>query len=96
MAPLGAAPERRPESRISPLLPTSEEVTATMARTTDARHARRRGDETGASAVEYGLLVTAIAALIVVIVFALGGVVTDLFAKTCSEVQAEANTTTTC
>ncbi len=35
----------------------------------------RRDEETGASAVEYGLLVAAIAALIVLIVFALGGVV---------------------
>ncbi len=35
----------------------------------------RRDEETGASAVEYGLLVAAIAALIVIIVFALGGVV---------------------
>ena len=67
-----------------------------MAPTTEPRRRRRARDETGASAVEYGLLVTAIAALIVVIVFALGGVVTDLFAKTCTEVQAEANTTATC
>jgi len=36
---------------------------------------RRRDAETGASAVEYGLLVALIAAVIVVAVFALGGVV---------------------
>ena len=44
----------------------------------------RRDEETGASAVEYGLLVAAIAALIVLIVFALGGVVKEVFTDTCS------------
>jgi pilus assembly protein Flp/PilA len=43
----------------------------------------RRQQETGASAVEYGLLVAAIAALIVVIVFALGGVIKGAFDHTC-------------
>ncbi len=41
-----------------------------------------RKDE-GASAVEYGLLVAAIAALIVVIVFALGNIVQEAFQDTC-------------
>lgn len=36
---------------------------------------RRRNAETGASAVEYGLLIALIAALIVTAVFLLGGVV---------------------
>jgi pilus assembly protein Flp/PilA len=40
-------------------------------------------EERGASAVEYGLLVAAIAALIVVIVFALGGIVKSVFSSTC-------------
>ena len=40
--------------------------------------------EDGASAVEYGLLVAAIAALVVIIVFALGGVVKEVFTDTCS------------
>jgi pilus assembly protein Flp/PilA len=55
-----------------------------------------RKDEQGASAVEYGLLVAAIAALIVLIVFALGGVVKDVFTNTCKSVQASANTTAKC
>ena len=55
-----------------------------------------RKDEKGASAVEYGLLVAAIAALIVVIVFALGGVVRDVFNKTCNTIQSNAATTTNC
>ncbi len=49
----------------------------------------RRRTEAGASAVEYGLLVAAIAALIVVIVFALGGVVRDTFDKTCDVMAGE-------
>ncbi len=41
----------------------------------------------GASAVEYGLLVAAIAALVVIIVFALGGLVQEVFTDTCSDHQ---------
>ena len=67
-----------------------------MATTTEPRYADRRRDETGASAVEYGLLVTAIAALIVIIVFALGGTVVDLFTTTCNSVQSKAQTSSTC
>ena len=47
-----------------------------------------RKDEKGASAVEYGLLVAAIAALIVIIVFALGGLVRDVFSNTCSTIDS--------
>lgn len=45
---------------------------------------RRRNDEAGASAVEYGLLVAAIAAIIVLIVFAIGKFVKAGFSDTCS------------
>jgi pilus assembly protein Flp/PilA len=55
-----------------------------------------RRDEEGASAVEYGLLVAAIAALIVVIVFLLGNVINDVFTDTCDEISTEAATTTQC
>ena len=56
-----------------------------------------RKDEKGASAVEYGLLVAAIAALIVIIVFALGGVVKGVFKSTCDSIKASAsNVTATC
>jgi pilus assembly protein Flp/PilA len=44
-------------------------------------HAHRRGEE-GASAVEYGLLVALIAAVIVVAVLLLGGVVKGAFTDT--------------
>ena len=55
-----------------------------------------RKDE-GASAVEYGLLVAAIAALIVIIVFALGGLVKGIFSDTCTKIatSGKANATTT-
>jgi pilus assembly protein Flp/PilA len=54
---------------------------------------RRSRDEEGASAVEYGLLVAAIAALIVLIVFALGNVVKDTFDVTCDTIAGEAQVT---
>ena len=50
---------------------------------------RRRSDD-GASAVEYGLLVAAIAALIVIVVFALGGVIKGAFSKTCDTIASGA------
>ena len=48
-------------------------------------------DERGASAVEYGLLVAGIAALIVVIVFALGGTVRDVFSNTNTSIKSSGN-----
>ena len=50
---------------------------------------RRRDAENGASAVEYGLLVALIAAVIVLAVFALGGLVKNAFTKTCSTVASK-------
>ena len=49
----------------------------------------RRRNEDGASAVEYGLLVAAIAAIIVIIVFALGRLVRDGFQDTCETMANE-------
>jgi pilus assembly protein Flp/PilA len=43
-------------------------------------------DERGASAVEYGLLIAGIAALIVVAVFALGPIVKEAFTDTCNSI----------
>ena len=48
-------------------------------------------EERGASAVEYGLLIAGIAALIVVAVFALGPFVKDAFSDTCTAI-ASGNT----
>ncbi len=47
-------------------------------------------DERGASAVEYGLLIAGIAALIIVVVFAFGGVLSDVFEDTCDQVGSNA------
>jgi pilus assembly protein Flp/PilA len=47
-----------------------------------------RRDEDGASAVEYGLLVAAIAAIIVIIVFAVGGFTKAMFGDTCSSLDS--------
>ncbi|MBO0845421.1 MAG: Flp family type IVb pilin [Nocardioides sp.] len=44
-------------------------------------------DERGASAVEYGLLIAGIAALIVVVVFLLGNVIHDTFNNTCGTIR---------
>ena len=52
----------------------------------DARFAKM--DERGASAVEYGLLIAGIAALIVVIVFAFGGTIRDIFSETESTIDS--------
>lgn len=53
-------------------------------------------DETGASSVEYGLLVFAIAALIVVILFALGGTTQELFDDSCTRFASSASVSASC
>ena len=50
----------------------------------------------GASAVEYGLLVAAIAAAVAVTVFLLGTVVEDTFSESCASIEAQAQTGITC
>jgi len=57
---------------------------------------RRTGEDTGASAVEYGLLLAAIAAVIVIVVFALGGAVRDMFTESCTTIANEASPTSSC
>lgn len=52
----------------------------------DARLAKM--EERGASAVEYGLLIAGIAALIIVAVFALGPVISDQFSNTCGKISS--------
>ena len=46
--------------------------------------AATRGSDDGASAVEYGLLVAAIAAIIILVVFAVGSWVKGAFKDTCT------------
>lgn len=51
----------------------------------------RTRDEAGASAVEYGLLVFAIAAVIALVVFALGNVVGETYSDSCSQFASKAS-----
>lgn len=52
----------------------------------------KKNDE-GASAVEYGLLVAGIAALIVALVFTLGGTIKSSFQDTCNTIKTGGSTT---
>jgi pilus assembly protein Flp/PilA len=56
------------------------------------RYATSRRHEDGASAVEYGLLVAGIAALIVAVVFVFGGVIKSAFQGTCNRVKQGSGT----
>ncbi|HST85801.1 MAG TPA: Flp family type IVb pilin [Kineosporiaceae bacterium] len=58
------------------------------------RKVMRDTKERGASAVEYGLMVAAIAAVIVGIVFGLGGIVREVFGTTCNEIGTSAGANT--
>jgi pilus assembly protein Flp/PilA len=53
-------------------------------------------DERGASAVEYGLLIAGIAAVVAIAVFVLGGTVGGLFNDTCDEFDAQETVSATC
>jgi pilus assembly protein Flp/PilA len=53
-----------------------------------------RRNQDGASAVEYGLLVAGIAALVVAIVFVFGGVIRDAFTGTCETIKGNGTATT--
>lgn len=57
---------------------------------------RKTASERGASAVEYGLLVAGIAALVVVAVFALGPLINEAFTDTCDEIEGSGTIAATC
>ena len=57
---------------------------------------KAKKDERGASAVEYGLLIAGIAALIIVVIFAFGGVLNNLFHDTCGSVNNQGKSGGTC
>jgi pilus assembly protein Flp/PilA len=59
------------------------------------RNITSRRHEDGASAVEYGLLVAGIAALIVTVVFVFGGVIKKSFSSTCGKISNGASATST-
>lgn len=56
----------------------------------DLVRGRRRLGERGASATEYALMITGIAAVIVFAVYAFGGGVTSLFDNTCDTLSSQA------
>ena len=58
------------------------------------RAVMRDAKDRGASAVEYGLMVAAIAAVIVGIVFGLGSLVSNVFNDTCSSISTAGVTKT--
>ena len=61
------------------------------------RKAQAARNDEGASAVEYGLLVAAIAAVIIIVIFALGGVIKSVFSDTCKSIKSSTtNTTANC
>jgi Flp pilus assembly pilin Flp len=51
-----------------------------------------RGSDAGASAVEYALIVTAIAAVIVIIAVSLGGLVQSMFTGSCERFSSQTQT----
>jgi Flp pilus assembly pilin Flp len=55
-----------------------------------------RRDDRGASSVEYGLLLTAIAAVIVIAVFAVGQLTDSLYKNTCSRIDDKVTITEAC
>ncbi len=57
---------------------------------------RRHRDERGASAVEYGLLVAGIAAMVVALVMSLGGLIQGSFQQTCNTVKTGSGAASTC
>ena len=57
---------------------------------------RRVRGEDGGSAVEYGLLIAGIAALISAVVLLFGGFVNDLFESTCTSVETGSSGTQDC
>lgn len=57
---------------------------------------RSRRREDGASAVEYGLLIAGIAAIIVLAVFTMGDTVIKMFDGTCGEFDSQSTVSTTC
>lgn len=65
-------------------------------RTVLAAYLPDRDDERGASAVEYGLLIAGIAALIVVVVFAFGDNLTSIFDNTCKAIGDGKSTGASC
>ena len=57
---------------------------------------RATASDRGASAVEYGLIVFAVAAVVVVAVFAFGAVTRDVFADSCATIRTQTQVSASC
>jgi Flp pilus assembly pilin Flp len=53
----------------------------------------RIGSDHGAASVEYALVATAIAAVIVTVIFVIGGIVRHMYSNTCASVNTHGQTT---
>ena len=53
-------------------------------------------EERGASAVEYALLIVGIAAILAVVVYALGGLTDSMFTQTCTEIDSRTSSSGSC
>ncbi len=71
---------------------THEPWLRTLVRSQSSGFSPNLRSDRGASAVEYGLLIAGIAALIVVIVFAFGDNIKDIFSDTCGQVAGTSGT----
>ncbi len=60
------------------------------------RKVTHRAADRGATAVEYGLMVAAIAAVIVAIVFGLGSLVQQVFSDTCASIAGQTSISGSC
>ena len=58
--------------------------------------ARVAASDRGASAVEYGLIVFAVAAVVVAAVFAFGAVTKDVFAESCATIRTQTQVSASC
>lgn len=56
----------------------------------------RRREETGASAVEYGLLAAGVAGVCVAAILAMGGATGEMFSDTCGEFAANSQINASC
>ena len=56
----------------------------------------RKRDDRGAASVEYALLVTAVAAVIVLVIVALGTIVAGMFGESCETIKTAASSTQDC
>jgi pilus assembly protein Flp/PilA len=53
-------------------------------------------DQDGASAVEYALLIAGVAAVLVLVIYAFGGMLSGVFSSTCQDLGTHASASSSC